>query len=520
MYSIAITGDVDRALRRHLIRDDGDEDVCIASYAPSTGRARTTMLLRRVILPGAGDRRVHGNASFHGQYVIRAASEAAEHGEGIALLHSHPGAYGWQGLSGPDFSTESDYARVAEAITGRPILGLTLAGEDGAWSARVWADDEQPDWAESVRVVDDQLIVTWNSGIRPAPRKTASQLRTISAWGEHRQANIARLRVLVIGAGSVGLDVVQRLAASGIEHMGVMDYDAVEELNLDRMIGATREDAIAGRSKAKVAVRLARSAATASRFKCNSHEVSITDTEGVAIALDYDVIFSCVDRPWPRAVLNGIAYADLIPVIDGGLSIDTFPSGEMRSSSWRVQTLVPGNPCMLCSGQIGMTDIRLDMDGLLDDEDYIRGAGLTPRFGGQNVATLAAAVSAAQLAQFVSLTAAPGGRGVPGPLRYIFSIHHLEHLPSTTGVYCPYEGDLCAGDGRVSIAASGEGWRTIVAARNLQHGRLGLLQHLGGRLGRSFAGFGNCARLSSSRRLKAPDSPSSRTARARPFRCG
>jgi hypothetical protein len=487
MYSVAMTADVDRALRSQLTREDGDEDVCIATYTPSTGAARTTMLLTRVILPQAGDREVHGNASFHGQYIVRAAAEAARRGAGIALLHSHPGSRGWQGLSGPDFETESEYSRVAEAVTSRPLLGLTLAGADRTWSARVWTDASRPEWTASVRVVGDKLDVSWNSNLRPAPRPTASQVRTISAWGDRRQADIARLRVLVVGVGSVGLDIVQRLAASGIEHIGVMDFDAVELLNLDRMIGATPADARAGVAKTAVAERLARLAATASSFRCDRHELSIADPDGVAVALDYDVIFCCVDRPWPRAVLNGIAYADLIPVIDGGLSIDTFPTGEMRASSWRVQALVPGNPCMLCSGQIGMTEIRLDMSGLLDDEAYIRGAGGAARLGAQNVATLAGSVSAAQLGQFVSLTAAPAGIGVAGPLRYIFAIHHLEHLSARSGKYCPYEGDLAVGDLRATIAEPRAQWRHIVAARNAGKERGQILGLVGPRIGRTWS---------------------------------
>ena len=61
-----------------------------------------------------------------------------------------------------------------------------------------------------------------------------------------------------------------------------MDYDAVETVNLDRMIGATRLDAALGRSKVDVAARLMTSAATAESFEVRRHEVSITDPSAYA----------------------------------------------------------------------------------------------------------------------------------------------------------------------------------------------------------------------------------------------
>ncbi|WP_406813868.1 ThiF family adenylyltransferase [Mycobacterium sp. M23085] len=460
-----MTGAVHAAMCKHLNRDDGQEDVLAATYVMSTGVKRTTAVLKTVILPLDGERLLHGTASFTSAYVLRAAADARSRDEGLVLLHSHPGGRGWQGLSRTDHETEAEYERVARAYTKMPLVGMTLAGGDVRWSARFWFERTRPTWVESVRSVSDKLVVTWNDVQRPVPEPTRSQLRTVSAWGDKAQASIARLRVLVVGVGSVGLDVAQRLAATGLLEVGVMDFDAVEPINLDRMIGATRLDAAIGRAKVAVAERLMTSGATADGFRPIMHESSVSDPDGLRSALDYDVIFSCVDRPWPRAVLNLTAYADLIPVIDGGIALDTFADGRMRSGIWRAHSLVPGRPCMVCLGQLDLGELSLDKQGLLDDPNYVAASGRTAP-ASQNVAALSASVSAALLAQFVSLVAHPGGRGVPAPLRYLLAPHRLEHSSATTGQYCSYESETATGDDRPTLTEPQDQWRRTVAERN------------------------------------------------------
>ena len=201
--------------------------------------------------------------------------------------------------------------------------------------------------------------MSWNDEVRPPPRPGESQKRTVSAWGAACQADLARRKVLVVGAGSVGLDVVVRLAASGLCELTVMDFDVVEAQNLDRLIGASGRDALLRRPKIHVAKREATTAATAADFGIASSNWSICEPEGLRLALDYDLIFSCVDRNWPRAVLNALAYTDLIPVIDGGIAIDVFESGEMRNATWRSHVARPGRPCMGCNGQLTSGRCRL-----------------------------------------------------------------------------------------------------------------------------------------------------------------
>jgi len=233
--SVAMSTEVDARLRAHLDRPDGQEDICLATYSLSTGHERVSRLLTRVALPDIGERRFHGNATITGDYVLSVATQAAARKEGLVLLHSHPAGRGWQNFSGPDHSTESSYAHLVERITGLPLVGMTYAGGDMGWSAREWAG-RSPLRHESVRVAGRKPRVTWNDSKRRPPSVAAEQVRTVSAWGDHRQRDIARLRVLVVGVGSVGLDAAVRLAVTGIQHVGVMDYDIVKPHNRDRMI--------------------------------------------------------------------------------------------------------------------------------------------------------------------------------------------------------------------------------------------------------------------------------------------
>jgi molybdopterin-synthase adenylyltransferase len=372
-YSITLTSATNETLRKHLVRGDRQEDVCYALWFPGQGAHRLTALVCEPILPLENERHVQGNASTTSEYLSRATALAMAKGAGVAFLHSHPWP-GWQDMSRDDRATELRQAPSVKATTGLPLVGMTL-GTDRAWSGRVWVKTAprtyQRRWCESVRVIGSNgLETTFHEKLLPAPALREELKRTISAWGKAAQQKFARLRYGIVGVGSVGSVVAESLARMGAEHIKLIDYDRVELHNLDRLIHASVKDARAKRRKVDVIARALKTSATAAKPIFENHPLAVTEEDGFRQALDCDLLFSCVDRPWPRYVLNYIAYAYLIPVVDGGILIRK-RGDRLRNASWKSHVVYPGKRCLACIGQYDPDFVNVERQGQLDNPTYI-----------------------------------------------------------------------------------------------------------------------------------------------------
>ncbi|MEV8626483.1 ThiF family adenylyltransferase [Streptomyces sp. NPDC051079] len=210
---------------------------------------------------------------------------------------------------------------------------------------------------------------------------------------------MARLHVGVVGCGSVGMLAVEALARTGIERLSLFDFDTVEEHNLDRLLHSTIRDVRLHRAKAHLAAGIAHRAATATNLHAMPYELSVVEPARFASAADCEVLFSCVDRPWPRAVLNLLACAHLIPVVDGGIAVDA-RGGRLGGAEWRARIAAPGRACMECLGQYDPAHVQAERDGSLDDPAYITGLPADhPLRRKENVFVFSASAAAAQLNQ-------------------------------------------------------------------------------------------------------------------------
>ena len=398
-YDVVMTSEAAQTATRHLLQHyqqgKRQEDLCFALWRPSTGLNRKAGIVYEVILPKAGERHLTGNASFTHGYAGRAIMEARRQSAGLAFMHSHPYP-GWQGLSYPDEKAERIALAPPTRATGLPLIGMTT-GSDGYWSARFWEnEDGKPrcHWCEKVRLAGPKSYeLQFNDRmVRPSPRREVLK-RTYDTWGTAAQDNLSRMHIGIVGLGSVGCVVAEAMARIGVREITLFDPDRVEAHNLDRLLYGTIEDI--GKLKVNLAKTKMNLSATAEDVAIKAIPKSIRDRDAFNELLDCDIIISCVDRPVPRDILNFVANAQLIPVIDCGVAITKNRKQDtLEGAHWKAHIITPYHQCLRCNGQYNTGMVSTELDGSLDNPSYIKSLPAEEVPGNQNVFPFSLGVAA------------------------------------------------------------------------------------------------------------------------------
>jgi molybdopterin/thiamine biosynthesis adenylyltransferase/molybdopterin synthase catalytic subunit/rhodanese-related sulfurtransferase len=117
--------------------------------------------------------------------------------------------------------------------------------------------------------------------------------------GAAGQARLAASSVLVVGAGGLGVPVLQYLAAAGIGRIGIADGDRVEASNLHRQ--PLYEVADIGEPKAAVAARRLAGLNPTLTIKILP---AVDDANVDALVADYDIVVECTDNFRSKFRLN------------------------------------------------------------------------------------------------------------------------------------------------------------------------------------------------------------------------
>ena len=435
-------------LLQHFSKGREQEELCFGLWHQSTGLRRKTAIIYELIKPLPGERNLHGNASFEPQYLARVIREARRQSAGVAFLHSHPTA-GWQSMSPDDIVAERDVISYPARATGLPLVGLTV-GRDGYWSARWWENSGRKierHWCRKVRVVRKKKYEIYGNPHASRDNRWSARLRrTLDSWGPDFQRTLEDLEIGIVGVGSVGCIVAEAMARVGVGAITLIDHDLANEHNLDRLLYGTARGL--GARKIDIAADALKDHST--NADCSIHRIGhqIQDEIGYLAALDCDVILSCVDRPVGRDVLNYVSQAHLIPVIDAGVSVESFRTPRrFFGAHWRVHVVTPEHQCLRCAGQYSSGDVVSELDGSLSDPQYIK--GLQDSGVRQNANTFPFALGAAGLQVNLALRYLLGEKWWPELTRqeYQFVKGTVTREDRRCDEGCSFPAIVCAGDG-------------------------------------------------------------------------
>jgi hypothetical protein len=291
--------------------------------------------------------------AWPGEYVSRGLDQAEVEDLCLIFIHSHPGGY----FAFSDVDDESDMEVVKLALANHgQAHGSAIMIPTGAVKARCYDERMKPTPFELVSVVGDDIQYWWDD----FPEAAVSNARPM-AFTDAMARELARLSAIVVGVSGTGSIVAEQLNRMGVGRVEHLDFDVIEDKNLNRVLNSTREDAKARRLKVDMFVEAAK------RYRksgsANALASSILSREAVILASTCDVVFSCVDTLEARQVLDLVSATYLVPLVDVGVVIPTRAAGGGRAIAdvcGRVDYVKPGGASLGDRGVYSPESLRAE----------------------------------------------------------------------------------------------------------------------------------------------------------------
>jgi molybdopterin/thiamine biosynthesis adenylyltransferase/DNA-binding transcriptional regulator YhcF (GntR family) len=134
----------------------------------------------------------------------------------------------------------------------------------------------------------------------------------ISWWDREKVQNA---KVMVIGAGALGNEVIKNLALMGVGYIFILDFDKIEAANLSRSVLFREADN--NRSKAEIAAARAKSINPQVHVQYLNGDV--TTQLGLGIIRRMDAVIGCLDNREARLAVNRFCYWMNKPWVDGAI---------------------------------------------------------------------------------------------------------------------------------------------------------------------------------------------------------
>ncbi len=220
-------------------------------------------------------------------------------------------------------------------------------------------------------------------GVDLSPNELARYARHLSLpeIGISGQKKLKASSVLCVGSGGLGSPVLLYLAAAGVGHLGIVDFDIVEESNLQRQI--IHKNSWIG--KPKVLSAKERIQEINPYCKVNTYKTLLTSENALDIIRPFDLVCDCTDNFPSRYLINDACLILDKPNVYGSIArfegqVTVF---NLNSNSPNYRDLLPEPPpidLIPSCDEGGVIGVLPGIIGLIQSTEIIKiitGAGKT-----------------------------------------------------------------------------------------------------------------------------------------------
>ena len=325
-----------KVLYEHLFPGDGLEAVAVALCGRAAALGSEVLLVHKLeLVPYEACQRYPDRIEWPPTLLEHFFREAAEKNLAILKVHSHPSGY-------EDFSSTDDASdrNLFESVYGwidgdRPQVSAIML-PDGTMRARAVLPKGTILPLRHVQVVGDDIQFWSNQSHLSVP---AFAERHAQMFGPRTTALLGHLRIAVVGCSGTGSPVIEQLVRLGVGELVLIDPDNIEERNLNRILGATAEDARKARLKVDVLEQHIDRIGLGTLVQ--KFPVSLEDRSAMRAVSVSDFVVGCMDGLSGRHMLSRLARYYLLPYVDVGVKLEALKDGTINQVAGSVHYLQP-----------------------------------------------------------------------------------------------------------------------------------------------------------------------------------
>lgn len=369
-YSLSMTENQHQTIKRALIHPDGLERVVWALCGKAESQGVTRYMIHS-ISPLPADAYIQNKKDrviWKTEFVIPLIEAAEKSNLALLKIHNHP--KGFENFSDVDDISDREISSVISdwSDAGLDFISCIITTE-GKVVGRTVDHDGASNILSHVMVVGSDLVIfeKWENVV-----PTFAE-RNIQAFGEKTYRVMRNICVGVVGCSGTGSQIIEQLVRLGVGKIVLVDFDIMEEKNLNRITNTTMQDAIDGRRKVDALKEKILDLGLGTEvvsIPCN-----IQTVEAVTELSVCDIVFGCLDTKGGRHTLNRLASYYLQPYFDVGVRLDADGQGGVDGVHASINYTTPGCKSLIHRGIFTMEDIRAENKYFEDPEGYAEELG-------------------------------------------------------------------------------------------------------------------------------------------------